>query len=65
VVKITVDKNGNVTQAEPGQKGTTTLNADLYDAAKRAALQAKFNVDNDAPAYQTGTITYKFIIQSQ
>lgn len=65
VVKITVDKNGNVTQAEPGQKGTTTMNSELQDAAKRAALQAKFNVDNDAPAYQTGTITYRFIIQSQ
>lgn len=65
VVKITVDKNGTVTQAEPGQKGTTTLNPDLHDAARRAALQARFNVDNDAPAFQTGTITYRFIIQSQ
>ncbi len=65
VVKITVDQNGNVTQAEPGQKGTTTLNPELHDAARRAALQAKFNVDRDAPAFQIGTITYRFIIQSQ
>jgi colicin import membrane protein len=64
VVKITVDKNGKVTVAEPGQRGSTTMNPDLLDAAKRAALQAKFNVDNDAPAFQTGTITYRFI-QSQ
>ncbi len=62
VVKITVDQSGRVTQAEPGQRGTTTMKPDLLDAAKRAALLAKFNVDNDAPAYQTGTITYKFII---
>jgi TonB family protein len=65
VVKITVDQNGNVTQAEPGQKGTTTLNPELHDAARRAALQAKFNVDHDAPAFQIGSITYRFIIQSQ
>ncbi len=64
VVKITVDKNGNVTHAEPGQRGSTTMNAELMDAARKAALQAKFNVDNDAPAFQTGTITYRFI-QSQ
>ncbi len=64
VVKITVDKNGTVTMAEPGQRGTTTMNTDLHDAAKRAALQAKFNINNDAPAFQTGTITYRFI-QSQ
>lgn len=65
VVKITVDRNGRVTAAEPGQRGTTTMNPDLHDAAKRAALQAKFNVDENAPAFQTGTITYRFIIQSQ
>jgi len=65
VVKITVDRNGRVTSAEPGQRGTTTMNSDLHDAAKRAALQAKFNVDENAPAFQTGTITYRFIIQSQ
>ncbi len=64
VVKITVDQNGKVTQAEPGQRGTTTMNPDLLDAAKRAAMQARFNVATDAPAYQTGTITYRFI-QSQ
>jgi colicin import membrane protein len=65
VVKITVDRNGKVTIAEPGQRGTTTMNPDLYDAAKRAALLARFNVDENAPAFQTGTITYRFIIQSQ
>lgn len=64
VVKITVDQNGRVTAAEPGQRGTITMNSDLHDAAKRAALQARFNVDTNAPAFQTGTITYRFI-QSQ
>lgn len=64
VVKITVDRSGKVTQAEPGQRGSTTMNPDLLDAARKAALQARFNVDNNAAAFQTGTITYRFI-QSQ
>jgi TonB family protein len=60
VVTITVDKNGNVTQATAGARGSTTMNPDLLNAARNAALQAKFNVDNNAPAFQTGTITYRF-----
>lgn len=62
VVSITVDKNGNVTAANPGARGSTTMNPELLEAARRAALQAKFNVDNNAPAFQTGTITYRFIL---
>lgn len=62
VVTITVDKNGNVTQATPGARGSTTMNPDLLDAARRAALLAKFNADNNAAALQTGTITYRFIL---
>ena len=61
VVTIQVDRNGNVTSATAGARGSTTLNPDLLDAARRAALQAKFNVDNNAAAVQSGTITYRFI----
>lgn len=60
VVQVTVDKNGTVTKAEPGVKGSNTLNPELISAARKAALQAKFNIDNNAPAYQIGTITYRF-----
>jgi colicin import membrane protein len=60
VVQVTVDKHGKVTKAEPGVKGSTTVNPELISAARKAALQAKFNVDNNAPAFQVGTITYKF-----
>jgi TonB family protein len=63
VVEITVDKYGNVTKAVPGVKGSTTLNDKLLDAAKRAALSAKFDRKPDAPAYQKGTITYYFRLQ--
>lgn len=62
VVQVTVDKNGVVTKAEPGVKGSNTANPELIAAARKAALQAKFNVDNNAQAFQVGTITYRFIL---
>jgi len=60
VVEITVDKFGRITKAKPGVIGSTTLNKTLLDAAKKAALRAKFEKKPDAPAYQNGTITYFF-----
>ena len=63
VVEITVDKYGNVTKAEAGMKGSTTLNDKLLKAARKAALNAKFDPKSDAPAYQKGTITYYFRLQ--
>lgn len=62
VVTISVDKNGNVTQANPGARGSTTMNPQLLEAARKAALLAKFNVDPNAATLQTGTITYRFIL---
>lgn len=61
VVKIWVDREGNVIAAEPGFKGSTTTDSRLYKLAKQAALKAKFSSKNDAPSKQTGTITYTFI----
>lgn len=63
VVEITVNKSGNVTSANPGVKGSTTLNANLLAAAKKAAFKAKFDKKPDAPSYQKGTITYFFKLQ--
>lgn len=63
VVQVTVDRNGNVTKATPGVKGSSTLDVDLLKAAEKAALTAKFDVSPNAPAYQTGTITYVFKFQ--
>ena len=60
VVQVTVDKSGKVQKAEPGVRGSNTADPGLIAAAKKAALQARFNVDNNAPAFQTGTITYRF-----
>jgi len=60
VVRITVDRNGNVIDAEPILRGTTTQNSYLWRVAREAAMKAQFNADEDAAARQTGTITYHF-----
>lgn len=62
VVKVTVDKYGNVTAAEPGVQGTTIVNQKFYNEARQAALKAKFDVNENAPAFQTGTISYRFVL---
>lgn len=63
VVRVTVDTNGNITQVEGGVPGSTTLDTDLIKAAEKAAKMAKFDVKPDAPAKQTGTITYIYKLQ--
>jgi colicin import membrane protein len=63
VVEITVDRNGNVTQAVPGVKGSNTLDEYLLSVAKKAAEAAKFDKKPEAPAFQKGTITYYFILE--
>ncbi len=60
VVDITVDRNGNVTSAVPGVRGTTNNSKCLTDPARRAALETKFNSDPKAPAGQRGQIIYRF-----
>ncbi len=63
VVKIMVDQYGTVTNAIPGEKGTTVQDKTLWEAAKKAALNAKFNTSSNAPVVQEGTITYIFILK--
>lgn len=60
VVRITVNKNGEVIKAEPGVKGSTNTAPCLLKPAKEAALKTKWNSDSNAPAFQVGTIIYKF-----
>ena len=63
VVEIRVDRNGNVTYARAGVKGSTTNDENLIKAAQEAAMKAKFDVNTNAAYTQTGTITYHFILQ--
>ena len=60
VVRIEVDKNGNVVNAEAGVKGSTNTAACLLSQAKEAALKTKWQPDSNAPAKQIGTIKYRF-----
>ena len=60
VVKIWVDREGNVTQVSAPEKGSTVTDAGLVNQATAAAKAAKFSSKPDAPEVQTGTITYVF-----
>ncbi len=60
VVEIWVDQYGNVQKAVAGAPGTTVTDNNLWQAARKAALGAHFNMSADAPAMQKGTITYIF-----
>ena len=60
VVTITVDRLGNVINAIPGAKGSTTLNKQLLQRAKIAALKTKFDPKQTAPTNQQGKIVYHF-----
>lgn len=64
VVRVTVDKNGNVTAAESGARGTTISDSRFHAEARQAALKAKFDTPENAPAFQQGTITYRFRLGS-
>ncbi|MCE3259841.1 MAG: hypothetical protein K0S12_1482 [Bacteroidetes bacterium] len=59
VVEITVDSEGNVIEANPNGRGTTTSSAILKAKAKQTALATKFNVDGKFEE-QKGTITIVF-----
>jgi hypothetical protein len=62
-VKIAVDQMGRVIQTEIEKPGDSFNQICLAEAARKAALQTRFNADFDAPVRQQGTITYHFIAQ--
>ena len=58
-VSVTVDRAGKVTGARVTEGGDDCMR----ESALRAARNSLFNIDDSAPARQTGTITYIFIPQ--
>jgi len=60
VVKIIVDKNGNVISATPGVKGTTNNSPCLLEPAKKTAFKHKWNLDSNAPSQQVGFVVVNF-----
>ncbi len=62
VVDIIVDKTGKVVRATPGARGSTTASSILYDKAKKAAINTKFNANPNAAQEQKGQMTFIFIL---
>ncbi len=60
VVRIEVDRNGKVTKAEPGVRGTTNNAACLLEPAKKIALSHKWRSDSKAPTRQVGFVSVNF-----
>lgn len=58
IIDVTVDAAGRVTSAEFHAQGSTTSNATLVAAARRAAMKARFT--ESASFVQGGMITYVF-----
>ena len=61
VVEIHVSREGRVTNAFPGKRGTTG-NICLYDAAKKTALTYKWPSDSKAPTKQVGFVIINFSV---
>jgi TonB family protein len=59
VVEIVVDRQGNVIEANPNGRGTTTSSAVLKIKARQTAMTAKFSPDEKIEE-QKGTITIIF-----
>ncbi|WP_053991681.1 hypothetical protein [Mangrovimonas sp. TPBH4] len=60
VVRIEVDRSGNVVAAEPGIRGTTNTHPCLLEPAKKIALSHKWPADPKAPARQVGFVSINF-----
>lgn len=63
VVRVAVDRTGQVTKAELDQTSTTTVDACMVDNALSSAGGARFSNSTTAPQPQRGTITYIFLAQ--
>lgn len=60
-IKVSVNRQGQVTDASyQSGTGAAAANASTRQNCVNAARASRFSVDNDAPAIQTGTITYRF-----
>jgi hypothetical protein len=60
IVKIVVNRNGEVIEATPGVKGTTNTASCLLEPAKKIALSHKWRADSNAPTKQIGFVKVNF-----
>ena len=62
-VQITVNRDGNITTAKAGGRGTTIQNATLWRKCEDAAKQARLNAIADGPEIQAGVVIFSFKLQ--
>ncbi|MCF1191472.1 energy transducer TonB [Mangrovimonas sp. AS39] len=62
IVKIVVNRNGDVIEATPGVKGTTNTASCLLEPARKIALSHKWRPDSKAPAKQIGFVRVNFTL---
>lgn len=60
IVKITVNKKGEVIYAKAGMKGTTNYSKCLLESCEKAALNTIYAPDDNATDNQIGSIEYNF-----
>ena len=63
MVRVAVDRSGQVTKAELDPTGTNTVDACMVDNALSSATGARFSRSTTAAQPQRGTITYVFLAQ--
>jgi outer membrane biosynthesis protein TonB len=63
VVDIRVDKDGNVTYARGGARGTTITDQALIDKCEEAVKRARLNSLDNGPDMQQGTVVFVFKVQ--
>ena len=64
VVRIEVNREGNVISAVAGAKGTTNTHPCLLEPAKKIALSHKWPSDANAPSKQIGFVSINFEISN-
>ncbi len=62
-VEIVVNRNGVVTSARPGVKGTTLPDASLWEKCRQAALASRFNSMPSGPDLMKGTLVFNFKVK--
>lgn len=63
VMKIWVDRRGNIFKAQPILDQCTTTSETLFAKARKACTEYKFDVKEDAPPEQVGKFVFKFTLR--
>lgn len=62
-VRISINKEGIVTNAVPGVKGTTLNDRELWQKCKDAVMGARLNQSSTAPDVQVGVVVFNFKVK--